>query len=68
MLSYFYMFPYEIFSKQAFIEKNFKILLIQIEPGIAPRIFDMNMFEYIKFIGKKNQNILNPNIAWYILE
>lgn len=44
------------------------MLLIQIEPGIAPRIFDMNMFEYIKFIGKKIQNILNPNIAWYILE
>lgn len=44
------------------------MLLIQIEPGIAPRIFDMNMFEYIKFIGKKIQNILSPNIAWYILE
>lgn len=47
---------------------KFKILLIQIEPGIAPRIFDMNMFECINFIEKKIQNIPNPNIAWYFLE
>lgn len=50
------------------LKKKIKILLIQIEPGIAPRIFDMNMFECIKFIEKKIQNILNPNIAWYFLE
>lgn len=35
------------------LKKKLKILLIQIEPGIAPRIFDMNMFECIKFIEKK---------------